>query len=1564
MNAAHIPRQPLAGHLFRRVYLAIALLLVAWLAQAQELQPVKFIKTSHETADWYLETLKPTPNYTKVKRLYDDFFKVHGLEKSQERSIVMRWLQVYRNYQDANGNVVVDPVSPTETQSIMRANTPKANARQAASVSPYPTWNDQVGTWRMIGPYHGKDKGCSNQPTMSGGFNDRVYINPYNTQNLYAGQSYGGLWVSQDQGATWKLTDSEFPNGKNTYANRDVYYGDIKASKTDANLVFAATDAGLLKSTNAGNSWSLVSELNYVEKPTERAYFVAPSNHDANMLLASYGQKIYRTTDGGATWTMVFNNSTGGANYSQGQHSTIGVSGRKYNFAGLSFHPVSNNVVYLAAREATTNRIAVHVSTDYGQTWSVLIPGSRVVNGVTQTTTNGPVKMELSPAAPDKIYLFNLFQDLGSSTTIGTTKGIVKYSTSGDLLQAIAYPAVGHLLDDCTVSVTDSTVMYLGGYASGEVHKSTNGGLTFSTNNPGYSSCVNYVHSDVRYLVSVGNLLLIASDGGNYISKDGMATIQPTGEWISGIDLWGFSSAFKGDVIAAGDDHGPTEVRWFDGDGGWEHDGGADSKDLTINPVQPRWIYAMDVYRKYRMVTKEAAYDKSYSIDNNSITALKYHAVHPNIYGKSYPINDNVLLLSNDNMTSLAGSLYTFPETITRVKQPLRNPSIFFVLTNNKDIYKSTDGASTFTKITPSSTVTDGKTNISDLEVSQDGSVVWLSYGQVQTTCKVLKSTDGGTSWVNYSTGLPSPATSNITMQRGTNGGVYVSTNGGGIWYRDNTMSTWSMLGTGLPMMGYVTSAYVVPDKKAYRMGTSRGAFEHPLAFTTTADALISVDKTSAGTCRDTLYFRDYSAYEGTTGIQYAWTFEGGTPATSTAENPKVVYNSPGVYDVSLTVTDANGISSTQTLTDFISVSAVLCSPDTLRGQALQITAQNNYLRAPVPSVASTNAYTMMAWVKMNGAQVNFAGMLSLSTTTGSVHLNLKDVNADSTQIGYHHPNGDWWYNSGLYLKPNIWTHVALVVQPNAISIVKDGVRATHTGRTVAPVSFTGNVTIGSMAGAEWYRTFIGDIDEVAIYKRALTDDEIRRMMHLTKNNPHYPAQTDSDLLTYYQFNEASTSTLIYDRVGTRDASFQGSAVSRVESTGPFSGGVSETMSSVASAGPKSFTSVGLTLDMPASGTYAAGAVTAYRLLEKPYLPPSASVGNNYWIVRNWGTTKAFSPLVSLTFNNVNVPISDLGSPGSQRLYERTQNSHIANWLVSNVPANLATGSPTGDVRFPGSGITTFGQLVLSRSAAPALIATTPVNTATGVSATTSLTLVFDQSVTKGTGNLVLVRIADNTPVETIAVSSTQVSGTGTTWIITPGQPLSANTGYALRADAGTFIDGLSGQFPGLLTNGLFSFTTGCSSYSVTLSAGPGTTLTCTQTSLTLTATQTGGGSTSTYLFAGPGVVSQSPTATSAVVNAAGTYSVTATSNGCSATKSIPIVSDATNCVGMSTVTNGLWSDPATWSAGRVPTATDAVTITHTVVVPANYSGSALNLTINLPGKVIYIANGKIQLSQ
>jgi PKD repeat protein len=58
------------------------------------------------------------------------------------------------------------------------------------------------------------------------------------------------------------------------------------------------------------------------------------------------------------------------------------------------------------------------------------------------------------------------------------------------------------------------------------------------------------------------------------------------------------------------------------------------------------------------------------------------------------------------------------------------------------------------------------------------------------------------------------------------------------------------------------------------------------------------------------------------TPTSWSWTFEGGTPATSTLQNPVVTYSTPGVYDVTLTV-GAGGTYNTETKTDYITVTSI-----------------------------------------------------------------------------------------------------------------------------------------------------------------------------------------------------------------------------------------------------------------------------------------------------------------------------------------------------------------------------------------------------------------------------------------------------------------------------------------------------------------------------------------------------------------------------------------------------------------------------------------------------------------
>jgi Zn-dependent metalloprotease/PKD repeat protein len=59
----------------------------------------------------------------------------------------------------------------------------------------------------------------------------------------------------------------------------------------------------------------------------------------------------------------------------------------------------------------------------------------------------------------------------------------------------------------------------------------------------------------------------------------------------------------------------------------------------------------------------------------------------------------------------------------------------------------------------------------------------------------------------------------------------------------------------------------------------------------------------------------------------WTWTFEGGTPASSTAQNPVISYNTPGTYKVSLVATNIQG-SNTSTKNGYITVSSASAVED------------------------------------------------------------------------------------------------------------------------------------------------------------------------------------------------------------------------------------------------------------------------------------------------------------------------------------------------------------------------------------------------------------------------------------------------------------------------------------------------------------------------------------------------------------------------------------------------------------------------------------------------------------
>jgi methionine-rich copper-binding protein CopC len=93
-------------------------------------------------------------------------------------------------------------------------------------------------------------------------------------------------------------------------------------------------------------------------------------------------------------------------------------------------------------------------------------------------------------------------------------------------------------------------------------------------------------------------------------------------------------------------------------------------------------------------------------------------------------------------------------------------------------------------------------------------------------------------------------------------------------------------------------------------------------------------------------------------------------------------------------------------------------------------------------------------------------------------------------------------------------------------------------------------------------------------------------------------------------------------------------------------------------------------------------------------------------------------------------------------------------------------------------------------NAAPQMIAVTPEDNATGITASTNLTIIFSEEIKKGVGNIIINQGVGNQEID---VSSTAVSVSGTTVTINPPKDFPLSAGISIQIASGVFTD-LSGN--------------------------------------------------------------------------------------------------------------------------------------------------------------------------
>jgi photosystem II stability/assembly factor-like uncharacterized protein len=844
---------------------------------------MKYNTESENLSNWAELMYSENPDEGEVIKLYREYYKTNEFVKNKHTQYYKRWIRNISRY---------------------------TNAELESSSS------ESSNQWQCVGPWDFDQHAASRSYAPGAAHVYTVEQSVSNSNVLYAGTATAGAWKTTDKGMNWSIITKDLElNG--VYA--------IEIDFTDFNTVYISGNGGIYKSVDAGNNWNIIGDANFVSlNHSVKDIKLNPTNNQ--ILFAATDEGLFKSVDAGNNFNTI-------------------MSG---NFLEIEFHPNSVDTMYFVKQ--TGDKTEFYRSDDGGNTLTQYTNGwPNPASGDQQKRT----EIAVSPASPNKIvalatgsanggsglYGIYISYDKGENWTFqccGPQPAGAPSATNINMMgwQPDGSDDGGQYYYDLALAVNPNNADSI--HVGGVNHwVSSDNGITFTC--PAKWSQPHkkgYVHADIHDINYFGDDLWFACDGGVFYSANAGDSVTKRMFGIAGSDFWGFGAGFKdGDVMLGGTYHNGTMLK--DGNtyiNNWLCTDGGDGIRGFVNFGNPRMAYS-------DYGGKILSGDRTVGISGFGMN-LKPNASYivgessqmefdPRCYNWHYIGNDTTLWLSKNNGISFE-PINHFDDKVTSVEVAWSNPNIIYVATweswwGTKKIWRTADAGQNWIEITP--TNINGQAWIPyDITISSyDENTLWIArtsmYGGVQDAIgyEVFKSIDGGQSWINWSTPtLDNINITNIEHQRGSNGGVYIGTRDN-VYYRNNSMTDWEIYDNNLPKRTFSTQ--LVPYYREGKLfnGTNRSAYEVDLYENSPPSAQIAANKLEINCMNDTVQFVDHSAVR-LSSASWEWTFPGGTPSTSSFENPVVVYNTPGIYDVTLKVTDAFG-SNTQTILGLIKYS-------------------------------------------------------------------------------------------------------------------------------------------------------------------------------------------------------------------------------------------------------------------------------------------------------------------------------------------------------------------------------------------------------------------------------------------------------------------------------------------------------------------------------------------------------------------------------------------------------------------------------------------------------------------
>lgn len=715
-------------------------------------------------------------------------------------------------------------------------------------------------------------------------------------QIVYLGAAQGGVWRSTDNGATWTaLTDNQ----------PSLAIGDIAIDPNNPNVIWAGTGegnptngtsyygAGLLKSTDGGNTWQVIVGPNSTIAPNQPVFIntgvlkieIDPTNSNTVYVTTSVGKYttsasnpfidaplgqrgLWKTTDGGQTWTNL----------------NVTEDGGRVSATDVFTDPLNRNRVFAAMAG-----FGVFRSENGGQTWTYLEGGlpadgfNRVVLAVgppVAPSTNSTIYAGFAATNSQLLGIWRSTNNAASWTQVTSPqdRGQANYN-----LALVADPN-----DGATVYYATSASETNDG---GTLWRSTNAGQTWTDISFG-DGVTGGLHADSHVIAiprSNSNVLFTGNDGGIWRTGNAKAATVAWRSLNQTLSITQFQAIAlhptnPGIIIGGTQDNGTNrtlgQASWdnvAEGDGGFPYIDQSNpnifwqtyqnTSSATASNFGPRVSNDQGLtWTNRRCRNCEARAGGFNPTDRvNFFAPLTGHPGFTGAAGNVVYFGTMRIYRTNDfgeTWRGIGPSSDGFGADLTKgtgrlsaiAPHPKLNPAqgsdpqgeVIWAGTTDGNIQVTTDagklGSATWTNVTraplPNRWVADIALDPND-QRRAIACFTGFNANTPTTPGKLFLTTNQGQSWTDISGDLPDIPTSTAvidpmnpnTYYAGTDIGVFQTTNGGQNWIR---------LGTGLPRVAVLMLRYHAATRSIVAATHGRGIWRLPLGVTAKSVATVS----------------------------------------------------------------------------------------------------------------------------------------------------------------------------------------------------------------------------------------------------------------------------------------------------------------------------------------------------------------------------------------------------------------------------------------------------------------------------------------------------------------------------------------------------------------------------------------------------------------------------------------------------------------------------------------------------------------------------------------------------